>query len=146
MSQRHLDILLVDDDPGDCRLVQETLGEGRRVSKVHVVNDGDEALDYLKGRGAHKKAARPDLVLLDLNMPRKDGREALKELKSDPKLRRIPVVVLTTSKAEEDVVRSYDLGVNSFITKPVDFQQFVDVVKTLTQYWLQLVQLPPRQG
>ena len=141
-------ILMAEDDEDDYVIARDVFADRRIMNELKWVKDGQELLDYLRRKGKYADPAEspdPGLILLDLNMPRKDGREALKEIKSDPKLRRIPVVVLTTSKAEEDVVRSYDLGVNSFITKPVDFQQFVDVVKTLTQYWLQLVQLPPRQ-
>jgi CheY-like chemotaxis protein len=141
-------ILMAEDDEDDYVIARDVFSDHRIMNELKWVKDGQELLDYLRRKGRYadpKESPDPGLILLDLNMPRKDGREALKEIKSDPKLRRIPVVVLTTSKAEEDVVRSYDLGVNSFITKPVDFQQFVEVVKTLTQYWLQLVQLPPRK-
>lgn len=141
-------ILMAEDDEDDYVIARDVFADHRIMNELKWVKDGQELLDYLRRKGKYadpKESPDPGLILLDLNMPRKDGREALKEIKTDPKLRRIPVVVLTTSKAEEDVVRSYDLGVNSFITKPVDFRQFVEVVKTLTQYWLQLVQLPPRK-
>jgi CheY-like chemotaxis protein len=137
-------ILLADDDPDDRMMAREALLESRLTNPLATVADGEELLDYLYGRGAYAetKPPRPGIILLDLNMPKKDGREALKEIKSDPALRRIPVVVLTTSKAEEDILRTYDLGVNSFITKPVTFEQLVDVMKSLGKYWLEIVELP----
>lgn len=141
-------ILMAEDDEDDYVIARDVFADHRIVNELKWVKDGRELLDYLRRKGKYadpKDSPDPALILLDLNMPRMDGREALGELKSDPKLKRIPVVVLTTSKAEEDIVRSYDLGVNSFIQKPVDFNQFVEVVRTLTQYWLQLVQLPPRK-
>jgi CheY-like chemotaxis protein len=139
-------IVVADDDEEDCMLVEEALQESRLSNELHFVRDGDELLEYLRRDGRYADAAsspRPALVLLDLNMPGKDGREALAEIKEDPDLRRIPVVVLTTSKAEEDILRSYDLGVNSYITKPVTFDGLVEVVRRLGQYWFEIVQLPP---
>ncbi len=139
-------ILVADDDPEDCMLLKDAFEESRLVNSLRFVSDGDELVDYLYHRGRYADPAdspRPGLILLDLNMPRKDGREALKEIKSDPDLRRIPVVILTTSKAEEDIFRSYDLGVNSYVTKPVTFESLVEVVRTLRQYWFGIVQLPP---
>ena len=138
-------ILMADDDPDDQLLTREALEENRLDNEILFVNDGIELLDYLyrRGRFAEPNAApRPDLILLDLNMPRMDGREALAHIKADPMLRRIPVVVLTTSKAEEDILRSYDLGVNSFVVKPVTFEGLVAAVRTLTDYWFSIVQLP----
>jgi CheY-like chemotaxis protein len=138
-------ILLADDDADDRMLAQDALAECRVSNALHMVEDGEELMDYLHRRGKHaalKHEPLPGLVLLDLKMPRKDGREALKEIKSDPTLRRIPIVVLTTSKAEEDVYRTYDLGVNSYITKPVTFAALVEVMKTLTKYWIEIVELP----
>lgn len=138
-------LLLAEDDPDDRMLIRDALLEARLANDLHTVEDGEELLDYLHRRGAYARkldAPRPGLILLDLNMPRKDGREALQEIKSDPDLRHIPVVVLTTSKAEEDVFRSYDLGANSFITKPVTFQSLVEVMKTLERYWFEIVELP----
>jgi CheY-like chemotaxis protein len=138
-------ILLAEDDPDDRMLVQDAVAEGRLVNEVRCVEDGEELMDYLHQRGPYAgdgAAPRPGLILLDLNMPKKDGREALKEIKADPALRQIPVVVLTTSKAEEDVFRSYDLGANSFVTKPVTFQSLVELMKTLNRYWLEIVELP----
>lgn len=138
-------ILIADDDPDDRMLAEEALEENRLANDLHFVEDGEELMDYLRRRGKYAKpgsAPRPGLILLDLNMPKKDGREALEDIKSDPALRRIPVVVLTTSRAEEDVLRTYDLGVNSFITKPVEFEQLVEVMKDMGRYWFEIVELP----
>ena len=144
-ERKSITILLAEDDPDDRMLVQDAVAEGRLVNELRCVEDGEELLDYLHQRGKYageSAAPRPGLILLDLNMPRKDGREALKEIKADPALRQIPVVVLTTSKAEEDIFRSYDLGANSFVTKPVTFQSLVELMKTLGRYWLEIVELP----
>jgi CheY-like chemotaxis protein len=138
-------LLVADDDPEDCMLIRDALREGRLVNDVHFVNDGEELLDYLHHRGKYQDASTapvPGLILLDLNMPRKDGREALKEIKESPKLRQIPVIVFTTSKAEEDIYKSYQLGVSSFITKPVTFTSLIEVMQTLGKYWFNIVQLP----
>ncbi|MES2730861.1 MAG: response regulator [Bacteroidota bacterium] len=138
-------ILIADDDAEDRLLVQEAMEESCLTNQLAFVEDGEELMDYLHRRGKFtdkKKYPAPGLILLDLNMPRKDGREALKEIKSDPQLRVIPIVVLTTSKAEEDILRTYDLGVNSFITKPVTFSALVDIMRTLGKYWFEIVQLP----
>jgi CheY-like chemotaxis protein len=137
-----INILMADDDADDRMLTKEALKESRVLNDLHFVEDGEELMDYLNRRGKHVDAPRPGLILLDLNMPKKDGREALKEIKADPDLRRIPVVVMTTSKAEEDIFRSYDLGANSFITKPVTFDRLVELMKTLGQYWVEFVELP----
>jgi CheY-like chemotaxis protein len=147
MNHRHqaFTILLADDDPEDQMLTRDALAESRCANRLDTVADGEELLDYLHRRGPFAALAGtplPGLILLDLNMPRKDGREALKEIKSDPQLRRIPVVVLTTSKAEEDICRTYDLGVNSFITKPVKFEGLVAAMQTLSRYWVEFVELP----
>lgn len=142
-------ILVADDDPEDCMLIRDALDESRLANELHFVSDGEELLDYLHHRGTFADAAlspRPGLVLLDLNMPKMDGREALEEIKHDPQLRQIPIVVLTTSKAEEDIFRSYDLGVNSYITKPVTFDSLVRVMRTLGKYWFEIVELPPNTG
>ena len=141
-ERRPITILLAEDDPDDRMLVQDAVSEGRLVNELRCVEDGEDLMDYLHQRGRHADAPRPGLILLDLNMPKKDGREALREIKADPSLRQIPVVVLTTSKAEEDVFRSYDLGANSFVTKPVTFQSLVELMKTLNRYWLEIVELP----
>lgn len=138
-------IVMADDDADDRLMAQEALEEARLANELHCVEDGEELLDYLYRRGKYTALHRerlPGLILLDLNMPRKDGREALKEIKADPTLRRIPVVVLTTSEAEEDIVRTYDLGVNSFIVKPVAFDSLVRVMQALTRYWFEIVELP----
>jgi len=142
---RPIEILLVEDNPGDVRLTQEALKEGKVLNELNVVMDGIEALNYLRKTGKYADAVIPDIILLDLNLPKKDGREVLAELKADPKLRRIPVVVLTTSKAEEDVLRSYDLHANCYITKPVDLEQFIEVVKAVEDYWFTVVKLPPNE-
>ena len=132
-------VLLVEDDPGDVVLIQEAFEHNKVRNTLHVVGDGVEAMEYLRSA-----AARPDLVLLDLNLPRKDGREVLAEIKSDPALRSIPVVVLTTSKAEEDILRSYDLHANAYVTKPVDFNRFIEVVRQIDEFFVTVVKLPPR--
>lgn len=139
-------ILMADDDPDDRMLTKEAFDEAQLANELHFVEDGEQLMDYLYRKGAYANLAGfplPGLVLLDLNMPRKDGREALEEIKSNPDLRRIPIVVLTTSKAEEDILRSYDLGVNSFIIKPVVFESLVEIMKTLGKYWFEIVELPP---
>ena len=142
---KQITILIADDDADDCLMAKEALEEARLANDLHFVADGEDLMDYLLHRGKYsegKNAPCPGLILLDLNMPRKDGREALKEIKADPDLRRIPIVVLTTSKAEEDIYRTYDLGVNSFITKPVSFDGLVEVMKVLSEYWFHIVKLP----
>ena len=138
-----LEILLVEDNPGDARLAQEALKEGSLLSRLTVVVDGVEAMSYLRREGRYSEAPRPHLVLLDLNIPRKDGRQVLAEIKADPDLRRIPVVVLTTSQAEQDVMRSYDLHANCYVTKPVDLDRFIAVVRSIEEYWCSVVTLPP---
>jgi CheY-like chemotaxis protein len=138
-------ILLADDDEDDCMLAREALVESQLLSDLHVVRDGEELLDYLYHRGKYvnpNSSPRPGLILLDLNMPKKDGREALKEIKNDPTLRQIPVIILTTSKAEEDIYKTYDLGANSFIIKPMDFASLVEVMRTIGKYWFEIVELP----
>jgi len=139
---RSVEILLVEDNPGDVRLTQEALKDNKVHNHLHVVGDGVEALAFLRGEGRYAGSPRPDLILLDLNLPRKDGREVLAEIKADTELRRIPVVVLTTSKAEEDILRAYDLSANCYITKPVDFDQFIRVVRSIEDFWLAMVKLP----
>jgi CheY-like chemotaxis protein len=141
-SGRPIEILLVEDSPGDVRLTQEVLKEAKVRNQLHVVGDGAEAMTFLKKEGKYADAPRPDLILLDLNLPKKDGREVLDEIKSDENLRRIPVVVLTISKSEEDVFKSYDLHANCYITKPVDLDQFLKVVKSIEDFWLTIVKLP----
>lgn len=137
-----IDILLVEDNPGDVRLTQEALKEARVRNDLHVVNDGVEAMAFLRKQGVYKNVPRPDMILLDLNLPKKSGHEVLTEIKSDDNLKRIPVVVLTVSKDEEDIVKSYNLYANCFITKPVDLDQFLTVVKSIEDFWLTIVKLP----
>ena len=134
--------MLVEDNPGDVRLTEEALKEGKVINRLSVVPDGVEAIEYLRKRGDYASAATPDLVLLDLNLPKKDGREVLAEVKQDPDLRKIPVVVLTTSRDEQDILKSYDLHANCYITKPVDFEQFIRVVRAIEDFWLSVVKLP----
>ena len=144
-NRRSITILLADDDADDRMMATDALEESRLANDLRCVEDGEELMDYLHRRGKFappNDAPRPGLILLDLNMPRKDGREALKEIKAEPELRSIPVIVLTTSKAEEDIYRTYDLGVNSFITKPVNFESLVAVMKALGKYWFEIVELP----
>lgn len=138
-----IEILLVEDNPADVRLTQEALKEGRVRNSLHVARDGVEALAFLRREKGFENAVRPDLILLDLNLPRMGGSEVLEVIKRDPDLRRIPVVVLTTSKAEEDIVRSYDRHANCYISKPVDLEQFFEVVKSIDDFWLSIVKLPP---
>ncbi|MBI2186133.1 MAG: response regulator [Acidobacteria bacterium] len=144
VDARPIEILLVEDNPGDVRLTQEALRDAKVRNTLNVVWDGVEALAYLRKNGSYASAARPDLILLDLNLPRKDGREVLADIKSDPALKRIPVVVLTTSQAEQDIIRAYDLHVNCYVTKPVDLDQFVHVVRSIEDFWFAIVKLPPQ--
>jgi len=139
-----VEILLVEDNEGDARLAQEALRDSKIINNVSVVEDGVEAMAFLHKRGKYANSSRPDLVLLDLNLPKKDGREVLAEIKADDDLKRIPVVILTTSKAEEDIIRSYDLHANCYITKPIDLTQFMKVVKSIEDFWLTVVKLPPK--
>ena len=137
-------ILLVDDDPGDVRLTLEALKRSKLYSSIDHVENGEEALAYLRQEGKYANSPRPDLILLDLNMPRKDGRETLEDIKQDPKLHLIPVVVLTTSSSEADILKSYDLGANCYITKPVDLTQFMKVIHETESFWFAVVKLPPK--
>jgi two-component system, chemotaxis family, response regulator Rcp1 len=139
---RSIEILLVEDNPGDVRLAIEALRESKVRNNLHVARDGVEGLAFLRRQEAYADAPRPDLILLDLNLPRKDGREVLAEIKADPALHTIPVVILTTSRAEQDVLRSYELQANCYITKPVDLDQFITVVKSIEDFWLTIVTLP----
>ena len=140
---RPIEILLVEDSPSDTELTLEALKDFKVRNHVSVVEDGVQALDFLRRRGAHAQASRPDLIMLDLNLPRKDGREVLAEIKSDDQLKTIPIVVLTTSRAEQDILRAYQLNANCYITKPVDFNQFLEVIKSIETFWLYVVALPP---
>ena len=138
-------ILYADDDPDDQLLVREALEESRLLNDLHIVSDGEELMDYLWRRGKYEDPAlspKPGIILLDLNMPKKDGREALSEIKTDPTLRKIPVIILTTSEAEEDILRTYELGVNSFVTKPVTFESMVEKLGAIGRYWVEIVELP----
>jgi CheY-like chemotaxis protein len=139
-----IEILLVEDNPGDVRLAREALKESKVTNNVHVVEDGEAAMEFLRKQNKYQNVPRPDLVLLDLNLPKKDGREVLAEIKADDDLKRIPVVMLTISKAEEDIIRAYDLHVNCYITKPIDLDQFMKVVRTVEDFWLTIVKLPPK--
>ena len=138
-----IEILLVEDNPGDVRLTKEALKEGKVYSNLHWVKDGVEALEFLRKQGKYAGKPRPDIILLDLNLPKKDGREVLQDIKKDDKLKRIPVVILTTSKAEEDVLKTYNLHANCYVTKPVDLEKFMVVVKSIDVFWLTVVTLPP---
>jgi two-component system, chemotaxis family, response regulator Rcp1 len=137
-----VEILLVEDNLGDARLTREALKEGKVYNNLHWVKDGVEALDFLRKKGKHKDAPKPDIILLDLNLPKKDGREVLEDIKGDDKLKRIPVVILTTSQAEEDVLKTYTLHANCYVTKPVDLEQFIKVVKSIDNFWLTVATLP----
>ena len=140
-------ILYAEDDPEDRMLVEDAMEESRLANELDFVDDGEELMDYLHRRGKYTELSNtplPGLILLDLNMPKKDGREALEEIKADPNLRRIPIVVLTTSKAEEDILRTYDLGVSGFIIKPVTFESLVSIMKTVSKYWFEIVEPPPQ--
>lgn len=139
-----VEILLVEDNEGDVRLTREALKEGRIRNRLHVVSNGEHALQFLRNEGEYAEAPRPDLVLLDLNLPRLDGREVLAEIKTDPALKQIPVVVLTSSRAEKDLLGAYDQHANCFITKPVGFEEFMDVIRSIENFWLTIVVLPPR--
>ncbi|AGB36362.1 response regulator [Natronococcus occultus] len=136
-------LLLVEDNPGDVRLTREAFKQGRIDNDLHTVSDGSDALDFLRQRGEYEDAPRPDLVLLDLNLPRKDGEEVLAELKDDPELQSIPVIVLTSSRAEEDIARSYELHANAYLTKPVDPDEFIETVRAFEKFWFSVVRLPP---
>ena len=141
-----IQVLLVEDNPGDVRLTKEALKEGKLLNQLTVVGDGVEALSFLRKEGKYADAPQPELILLDLNLPKKDGREVLAEIKADPKLRRIPVVVLTTSSAEDDILKIYDLHANCYITKPVDLEQFMGVVKSIEDFWVSVVKLPSHEA
>jgi CheY-like chemotaxis protein len=144
-SFRQIEILMVEDSPIDVMMAREALEQAKVLNNLSIAENGVEAMSFLRREGKYVKAPRPDLIFLDLNMPRKDGREVLHELKEDPELRLIPVVVLTTSKAEEDILKSYGLHANCYITKPVDFDRFAEVVKTVQDFWFSVVTLPPNE-
>jgi CheY-like chemotaxis protein len=142
-ATRPIEVLLVEDDEGDVLMTREALDEGKVMNRLSVVGDGVEAIAYLRREKPYLHVSRPDLVLLDLNLPKRDGRQVLAEVKGDPDLRRIPIVVLTTSEAEEDVVHSYDLHANAYVTKPVDFDRFVQVIRQIDEFFISIVRLPP---
>lgn len=142
--RKEIDVLLVEDDPGDIELTREGLKTSKMYINLNVVEDGVRALQYLRREGPYGAANRPDLILLDLNMPKKDGREVLKEIKADEKLRSIPVIILTTSDADMDIVKCYDFGANCYITKPVGFDAFIKVVHSLEDFWFTVVKIPPK--
>ncbi len=144
MTAQIVKILLVEDNPGDADLVREALRDNKVYNELHVMKDGVEALAFLRRQGHHAQAPRPDLILLDLNLPRKDGREVLEEIKADPDLKRIPVVVLTTSKQEQDILSAYNLNANCYVTKPMDLDQFLHVVRSIDTFWFSIVSLPPQ--
>ena len=143
---RPVEILLVEDNPGDIRLTKEAMKEAKIINNLNVVEDGVEALAFLRKKGKFKDVIRPDLILLDLNLPKKNGREVLAEIKQDINLKQIPVVILTVSKAEEDILKTYELHANCFITKPVDMDQFIKVVKSIEDFWFSIVKLPPNNN
>ena len=142
---RPVDILLVEDNPGDVRLTKEALRDAKVLNEVFVAKDGVEAMKFLRRQNSFANVPLPDLILLDLNLPKKDGREVLAEIKQDPILKHIPVVVLTTSKAEEDIVKTYNLHANAYITKPVDLNRFVEIIRALEEFWFTVVKLPPKE-
>ncbi|MCL4384794.1 MAG: response regulator [Cyanobacteria bacterium] len=142
-NAKPIEILMVEDNPGDIRLTKEALKEGKIINNLHITRDGVEAMEFLYKEGKYKNSIRPDLILLDLNLPRKSGHEVLAEIKNDPALKRIPVIILSISKLEEDILKSYNNYANCYIIKPVDFNQFVEVVKSIEDFWISIVKLPP---
>jgi len=144
INGKSVEILLVEDNPGDVRLTQEALKDSKLKNNLYVVNDGLEALSFLHREGKYANAVRPDIIFLDLNLPKKNGRDVLVEIKEDPELKRIPVVILTTSTAEEDIIRTYNSHANCYITKPIDFEQFITVVKKIEDFWFTIVKLPSK--
>jgi CheY-like chemotaxis protein len=144
-ARKTINILMVEDNPGDVRLTMEALNGAKIRNHIDVVQDGVDAMAFLRRAGKYANSVQPDLILLDLNLPKKDGREVLAEIKSDEHLRRIPVVILTSSQAEQDIVKAYDLNANAYVSKPVDLEQFITVVKAIEDFWLEIVKLPPIQ-
>jgi two-component system, chemotaxis family, response regulator Rcp1 len=139
-----IDILIIEDNEGDARLIKEVLSDGKVANLLHNVKDGVQAMEFLRKKGAYANVVLPDLIILDLNLPKKDGREVLSEIKNDPELKKIPVVIMTTSQAEEDILKSYNLHANCYITKPIDLNQFIKVVKSIEEFWFTIVKLPPK--
>jgi chemotaxis family two-component system response regulator Rcp1 len=146
VEMKAVEILLVEDNPVDVLITQEALKDARVCNRLSVVEDGEEAMEFMHRKGKYAGAALPDLILLDLNLPKKDGREVLEEVKEDPRLKHIPIVILTTSEAEEDILKSYRLHCNCFVTKPVDVKQFTAVIKSIEGFWFKIVKLPPNKG
>jgi two-component system response regulator len=144
MNSKTVEVLMVEDDPGDAELTQELLGEGNLLVNINVVDDGVKAVSYLRREGDYARTTRPDLILLDLNLPRKDGREVLEEIKSDHDLKHIPVIILSTSDAEDDILKSYRLGASAFITKPVGLKQYAKIVRSIEAFWFTIVKFPAR--
>jgi two-component system response regulator len=141
-----IDILIVEDNDGDARLIREVLNDNKILSSLYVVRDGVEAMDFLNNKGKYKTSPQPDLIILDLNLPRKDGREVLAEIKNNEELKYIPIVIMTISQAEEDILKSYNLHANCYITKPIDLNQFIKVVKSIEEFWFSIVKLPPKRN
>ncbi len=141
---KSIDILIVEDNAGDARLIKEVLNDNKLYSSLYIVNNGVEAMDFLHAKGKYKTTPKPDLIILDLNLPKKDGREVLADIKCDEELKHIPVVIMTISQAEEDILRSYNLHANCYITKPLDLNQFIKVVKSIENFWFSIVKLPPK--
>ncbi|MFA6924621.1 MAG: response regulator [Bacteroidales bacterium] len=144
-NSKSIDILIVEDNSGDARLIREVLKEGKIMNSLHIVKDGVEAMEFLYKKGKYENTPNPDLIILDLNLPRKDGREVLAEIKENNELKKIPIVIMTTSQAEEDILRSYNLHANCYITKPLDLNQFIKVVKSIEDFWFSVVKLPPKE-
>jgi CheY-like chemotaxis protein len=144
MEMKLIDILVVEDNSGDARLIREVMNDNKLFSSFYLAKDGVEALDFLNRKGKFKSAPKPDLIILDLNLPKKDGREVLFEIKNDDKLKHIPIVIMTISQAEEDILKSYNLHANCYITKPIDLNQFIKVVKSIEDFWFTIVKLPPK--
>jgi two-component system, chemotaxis family, response regulator Rcp1 len=145
-SNKIADILIVEDNPGDARLIKEVLNSNKIYTSLHMVKDGVEAMEFLRNEGKYSSVPKPDLIILDLNLPRKDGREVLSEIKSDTELKHIPIVIMTISQAEEDILKSYNLHANCYITKPIDLNQFIKVVKSIEDFWFTIVKLPPKSN
>jgi len=143
-TTKAIDILIVEDNPGDARLIQEVLNDSKISNNIHLVRDGVETMDFLQKKGIYLNAQTPDLIILDLNLPKMDGREVLAKIKNDELLKRIPVVIMTISQAEEDILKSYNLHANCFITKPIDLDQFIKVIKSIEEFWFSIVKLPPK--
>lgn len=141
-----IDILIVEDNPGDARLIKEVLNDNKVYNSLHIVNDGVEAMNFLHNQGEYESAPRPDIIILDLNLPKRDGREVLAEIKADEELRHIPVVIMTISQAEEDILKTYKLHANCYITKPIDLNEFIKVVKSIEDFWFSIVKLPPKNA